>query len=101
MYLLSAFIVLSLHLNPVRIMFALKIVRLVRINPLYLTSQPIKYWKHISSVPKPSVKNSSKKKWGYAFGTSIVVPGLWYFQADNQKKRKARVTVQGIGRFLR
>ncbi|EFX86094.1 hypothetical protein DAPPUDRAFT_313082 [Daphnia pulex] len=56
-----------------------------------------------SSLSKTNVRvvKVAKNKWSILFGASFAVPGIWYLQADNQKKRKVRVTVQGIGRFLR
>lgn len=41
------------------------------------------------------------KKLGLFCGTVFAIPGVWYIQADSRQRRVARVTVQGIGRFLR
>ncbi|XP_059350365.1 uncharacterized aarF domain-containing protein kinase 5-like isoform X3 [Daphnia carinata] len=65
---------------------------------IYLHNQPIRKCTTLSNA---SFKITSKKKWGLLFATAIATPGIWYLQAGNQQQRKARVTVQGIGRFLR
>ena len=45
---------------------------------------------------------SSRKKFGLVVGGMIVaIPGIWYSAASNQDRRKAKVTVQGVGRFIR
>lgn len=45
---------------------------------------------------------SSRKKVGLVIGGMIVaIPGIWYSTASNQDRRKAKVTVQGVGRFIR
>ena len=75
---------------------SLKTVKLAR--SICLNSQPVR--KCISLQSKTSVKVATKK-WSILFGTAIAVPGIWYLQADSQQRRKVRVTVQGIGRFLR
>lgn len=78
---------------------SLKTVKLAR--SICLNSQPVR--KCISLQSKTSVKvvKVATKKWSILFGTAIAVPGIWYLQADSQQRRKVRVTVQGIGRFLR
>jgi hypothetical protein len=77
---------------------SLKTIKLFK--SIYLNSQPVR---KCSSLSKTNVKvvKVAKNKWSILFGASFAVPGIWYLQADNQKKRKVRVTVQGIGRFLR
>lgn len=45
--------------------------------------------------------SSLKRKFGVVVGISVAIPGVWYLQADKQQQRKARVTFQGVGRFLR
>jgi hypothetical protein len=77
---------------------SLKTIKLFK--SIYLNSQPVR---KCSSLSKTNVKvvKVAKNKWSILFGASFAVPGIWYLQADNQKKRRVRVTVQGIGRFLR
>ncbi|XP_046641908.1 uncharacterized aarF domain-containing protein kinase 5-like isoform X2 [Daphnia pulicaria] len=78
---------------------SLKTIKLFK--SIYLNSQPV--IRKCSSLSKTNVKvvKVTKNKWSILFGASFAVPGIWYLQADNQKKRRVRVTVQGIGRFLR
>jgi len=53
-----------------------------------------------TSVAKKEM--SSRKKFGLVIGGMIVAfPGIWYSAASNQDRRKAKVTVQGVGRFIR
>ncbi|XP_032794543.2 uncharacterized aarF domain-containing protein kinase 5 isoform X2 [Daphnia magna] len=75
---------------------SLKGIKIAKV--IYLQNQPIRKCTTLSNT---SFKTTSKKKWGLLFATAIAVPGIWYIQADNQQQRKVRVTVQGIGRFLR
>ncbi|XP_046441166.1 uncharacterized aarF domain-containing protein kinase 5-like isoform X3 [Daphnia pulex] len=79
---------------------SLKTIKLFKSIYLNTNSQPVR---KCSSLSKTNVKvvKVAKNKWSILFGASFAVPGIWYLQADNKKKRKVRVTVQGIGRFLR
>ncbi|KAI9561696.1 hypothetical protein GHT06_012656 [Daphnia sinensis] len=77
---------------------AVVIAKLAYVSIIYLHNQPIRKCTTLSNT---SVKITSKKKWGLLFATAIAAPGIWYLQASNQQQRKARVTVQGLGRFLR
>jgi hypothetical protein len=67
---------------------------------VYLNSQSLR---KVTSLSKTHVKVAkvTQKKWSILFGTAFAIPGIWYLQADNQQRRKIRVTVEGIGRFLR
>lgn len=65
-----------------------------------------KVWNSKNAAPQPVIsKYSWKKKIALISGVVVGVPSLvgsiWYFQADPQDQRRARVTVQGGGRFLR
>jgi len=65
-----------------------------------------KVWKSSNNTAQTVIsKYSWKKKLSLISGVIIGVPSLvgsvWYLQAEPQQKRRARVTVQGVGRFLR
>lgn len=80
---------------------ALPIIALI---PRRANHGSLKIFRHTHSGIKEksgSVFSRSSVKWGI-FGTVVVGgPSIWYALADGQEKRKLRVTVQGIGRFLR
>ena len=44
---------------------------------------------------------SNRQKLGFAIGGTLTIPAVWYVFADSQKRRLARVTVEGAGRFVR
>ena len=57
-------------------------------------------------IPHQTVAKSSWKKKitlfsGVIIGVPCCVGSVWYLQAEPQSQRRARVTVQGVGRFLR
>lgn len=66
-----------------------------------LKVQPPRRWNSSSGLKIITKTRSIKTKFGILVGTSLLVPVVWYLQADKQEKRKARVTFEGIGRFLR
>ena len=50
-----------------------------------------------------SVRLSPRRKWiwGIVCGTVVGIPSFWYATVDDHQRRSARVTVEGVGRFLR
>ena len=44
---------------------------------------------------------SKKKKLAYILGLGFAASGVYYTSLDEQNKRKIRVVIGGIGRFIR
>lgn len=81
-------------------MFALKTLNHLKVQLVQFNKSSIR-WTLNSSSKSTSKTALQRKLQVFVVGTTLLIPGAWYLQSTAQEKRKARVTIQGISRFLR